>query len=103
VGEEYVGDEWCELFEWKFWTWQGSSWVTMYGDEVCEFGRNEPVDHLLFASRPAVEYGTALMVVLDGEGEARPRLPLLILLLLGDITGERGVVLVDIVNVDLWV
>lgn len=75
----------------------------MYGDEVCEFGRNEPVDHLLFASRPDVEYGTALMLVLDGEGEARPRLPLLILLPLGDITGERGVVLVDIVNVDLWV
>lgn len=80
----------------------------VYGEEVCELGMKEPVDQRLLVLRSAVEYGAArtLMLVREGEGEARPRLPLRMdirLVWRGDMTGERGVELVDMFSADLWV
>lgn len=66
------------------------------------------MDHLLLVFLSAAEYGAALALMPDreGEGEARPRLPLRIdirLVWLGDITGDRGVLLAEMVKPDLCV
>ena len=102
--EEHVGEEW---WEWKCDCKCGSTWPT-YGDEACDPGMKDPVDHLLFAaSLPPVGYGAdRTFKARDGEGEARPLLPLRTDIWpawRGDITGESGVVVVDIVSGVLWV